>query len=205
MATSTKRKAGCSKSRRGPSQATQDRQAEVELMAAAVNDEAPDYAAFLARWLPLGIYSETNLQRLFVQCPAARPRLHKGGTWRAMGRQVRPGEKAIWLRIKHTSRDEDKITPDNPDGEVFHGAPWCALFDISQTGEVGEEWTEPAPAGANPADLAEVKRLRAEAMKLHPDTTGDNSQEAGRAFSAAWSLYEAARARLNGQQERRSR
>ena len=193
----TKTKAG-RKQRRGPSQATQDRQAEVELAAAAVDDEAPDYAAFLARWVPLGIYAEANLQRLFVQCPGARPRLHKFGTWRAMGRQVRPGQKAIWLRIRITGHDDDKITPENPTGEVFRAAPWCALFDISQTGEIGEEWTETAPDDADPADLAEVQRLRAEAVKLHPDTTGDSSQEAARAFSAAWDRYEAARAGMAG-------
>jgi hypothetical protein len=43
-----------------------------------------------------------------------------------------------------------------------------------------------------------VKRLRAEAIKIHPDITGDASQGAARAFSAAWARYEQAKAYLTG-------
>src|SRR5690242_1419351 len=120
MSTKTKPRAG-RKTRRGPSQATQDRQAEIELAASAVDGEEPDYGLFRARWADR--YSEANLARLWVQMPGATI-LHKFGTWRGMGRQVKRGESAVWLRIPHTSHDEDKITPDNPSGEIFHGAPW---------------------------------------------------------------------------------
>jgi hypothetical protein len=188
MATNTKSRAG-RKTRRGPSQATEDRRAEVELAASAVNDEAPDFRAFLHRWQDR--YAEANLARLWVQRPGATC-LHKFGTWRGMGRQVRKGESAIWLRIPHTSRDEDKITPDNPDGRVFHGAPWMGLFDISQTSDI-DDFAETAE-GANPDLLAEVKRLRMAAVRLHPDTTGADTAAA---FMAAWAAYETAKARLD--------
>ena len=111
MATNTKSKTG-RKQRRGPSQATQDRQAQVELAASTIDDEAPDYAAFLRRWADR--YADANLARLWVQAPNATT-LHKFGTWRGMGRQVRPGEKAVWLRIPHNGFDADKITETNPE------------------------------------------------------------------------------------------
>ena len=188
MSTATKPR-GRRSTRRGPSPQTEARQAEVELAASAVDGEAPDYLLFLHRWS--GRYAETNLARLWVQAPGATI-LHKFGTWRGMGRQVRTGEHAIWLRIPHTSRDEDKITPDNPSGEVFHGAPWMGLFDYAQTELIGD-FAETAP-DANPDLLAEVKRLRFAATRLHPDMTG---QDTGPEFMAAWSLYESAKARLS--------
>jgi hypothetical protein len=188
MTTTTKPRAG-RKTRRGPSPQTEARQAEVELAASTVNGEAPDYLLFLRRWADR--YAEANLARLWVQAPGATI-LHRFGTWRGMGRQVRTGEHAIWLRIPRTSRDEDKITPDNPDGEVFHGAPWMALFDYAQTEPIGD-FAEDAP-GADPDALAEVKRLRREAVKLHPDTTmADTAAQ----FMAAWAAYETAKARLD--------
>jgi hypothetical protein len=180
---------GRRKTRRKPSAENEARKAEVELTVKAIDDEAPDYLVFLNRWS--GRYAEANLQRLWVQAPGATC-LHKFGTWRGMGRQVRTGEHAIWLRIPHTSRDADKITPDNPDGEIFHGAPWMGLFDYAQTDPIGD-FTEDAP-GANPDLLAEVKRLRREAVKLHPDTT---MADTAAAFMAAWAAYETAKARLD--------
>lgn len=165
--------------------ATEARQAEVELAITQVNDESPDFAAFIARWGDR--YSASNLHRLWVQCPRATA-LHKFGTWRGMGRQVRKGEHAIWLRIPHTSHDDDRITAENPTGEIFTGAPWMGLFDISQTSEIGE-FDETAP-DASPEQADELKRLRAAAIALHPDTTGEDT---GLAFSAAWLAYEAAR------------
>lgn len=188
MTVNTKSRAG-RKTRRGPSQATQDRQAEIELATAAINDDEPDFHAFLARWSDR--YAEANLQRLWVQAPNATT-LHKFGTWRGMGRQVRPGEKAIWLRIPHTSHDADKATEANPTGEIFHGAPWMALFDYAQTDALGEDFTEDAP-GADPDALAEVKRLRFAATRLHPDMTG---QDTAAEFMRAWAAYETAKARL---------
>ena len=67
-----------------------------------------------------------------------------------------------------------------------------ALFDFAQTDAVGE-FTERAPAGADPALVAEVRRLRQEACQLHPDAGGSHE-----AFVAAWLRYEAAKARLEG-------
>ena len=107
-----------SKAHRGPSQAAQDRQAEVELAVTGINDETPDYGAFLARWGSR--YGEANLARLWVQCPGATA-LHRFGTWHGTGRQVRKGEHAIWLRIPHNGFDPDKVTAENPDGRVFAG------------------------------------------------------------------------------------
>ena len=186
--TATRTRKGSSKTRRGPSQATQDRQAEVELATAGIDDDAPDYLAFLNRWQDR--YADANLARLWVQAPNATI-LHKFGTWRGMGRQVRKGEHAIWLRIPHNGFDEDKITEANPDGRVFHGAPWLGMFGYAQTEALGD-FAETAP-DADPADLAEVKRLRMAAVKLHPDTTG---QDTTAEFVAAWARYEAAKSRL---------
>lgn len=178
------------KTRRGPSPQTEARQAEIELAAATVNDDTPDYGIFRARWADR--YSESNLARLWVQCPNATA-LHRFGTWRGLGRQVRTGEHAIWLRIPHNGFDPDKITEANPDGRVFHGAPWLGMFDLSQTSEIGD-FDESAP-GATEEQLAEVKRLRKAAVALHPDTTmADTAAE----FMAAWAAYEQARTRLGG-------
>ena len=180
-----------SKAHRGPSQAAQDRQAEVELAVTGINDETPDYGAFLARWGSR--YGEANLARLWVQCPGATA-LHRFGTWHGTGRQVRKGEHAIWLRIPHNGFDPDKVTAENPDGRVFRGAPWMALFDYSQT-QPADGFDDTAPADADPDLVAEVKRLRMAAARLHPDMTGADTAAA---FMAAWARYEAAKARLAG-------
>lgn len=170
---------------------TEARRAEVELAVQHIDGEAPGYLAFRARWGDR--YSEANLARLWVQCPAATA-LHKFPTWRGtFGRQVRKGEHAIMLRQPHTTHDESKITALNPTGEVFLGAPWMSLFDISQTSELGD-FDESAAPDADPDQVAEVKRLRAEAIRLHPDTTGDPGTAP--AFMAAWARYEQAKAQL---------
>jgi hypothetical protein len=178
--------------RRQPSAARQEeltaRKAEIERAAESVDDDAPDFAAFLARWG--GRYAESNLRRLWVQCPRATC-LHKFPTWRAMGRQVRRGETAILLMIPRTGFDAERITPDNPTGEVFYGASWMALFDYSQTDPIGD-FADAAGPDADPDLVAEVKRLRQAAADAHPDRGGTPEQ-----FMAAWARYEAAKARLN--------
>jgi hypothetical protein len=166
------------------------RKATIETAAEAVDQNAPDFHEFLARWGTR--YSVSNLVRLWVQCPQAVPSLHKYGTWQAMGRQVKAGEKAILLVQPRTHTDPDKATPENPDGKVIHGAQWVALFDISQTEEIGE-FTEVLPEGVTPAMVTEVARLRAEAIELHPDHGGEQAK-----FVTAWAAYEAARALVKG-------
>ena len=173
---------------RRPSPQNEARKAQVELAVTMIDDDAPDFWLFLQRWADR--YGENNLRRLWVQAPRATV-LHKFGTWRGMGRQVRDGEHAIWLKQPHTGFDPDKITAANPDGKVFYGAAWMALFDYAQTHAIGE--FEDAAADADPDLLEEVRRLRAEAVKLHPDTTGRDSAPE---FVAAWARYEAAKARL---------
>jgi hypothetical protein len=162
------------------------RKQEIELAAGNVNKDAPDVAEFLRRWS--GRYSESNLLRLWVQCPTATC-LHKFPTWQGMGRQVRKGSKAILLMQPRTSLDPDKVTAANPDGKVFHGASWMALFDYAHTDLIGD-FTDDAP-DADPDLVAECKRLRMEAANLHPDRGGTPEQ-----FMAAWKRYEDARARL---------
>ena len=179
--------------RRRPSAKRQEetaaRKAEIELAAEAIQDDAPDFVAFLARWGDR--YNENNLRRLWVQAPNATC-LHKFPTWRGMGRQVRKGETAILLMHPRTGTDPERVTADNPDGKVFYGASWMALFDYAQTDPIGE-FTETAAPDADPGLVAEVKRLRMEAAGMHPDRGGDP-----RDFMAAWARYEAARDRLNG-------
>ncbi len=187
------------KTRRGPSQASQERQAEVELAVQGINHEAPDFHVFLARWDTR--YAEANLERLWIQTfswPAPATALHTFGGWHRYGRHVRAGQKAVWLKLPRTHNDADKVTPANPAGEVFTGASWTPMWDFSQTAEIGDDWTEPTPADANPDLVAEVKRLRDAAVAIHPDRTGDTSQDAARAFSAAWGAYEQLKARLEG-------
>jgi hypothetical protein len=162
------------------------RKAEIELAGEAVDDSDPDVAAFLARWGDR--YNENNLRRLWVQYPRATC-LHKYETWRKLGRQVRKGETAILLMHPRTGRDEDRMTPENPNGEVFYGASWMALFDFAQTDPIGD-FTDDAP-DADPVLLEEVKRLRNEAAAVHPDRGGSPEQ-----FMAAWARYEDAKARL---------
>ena len=189
MTTRTGRKT--SKTHRGPSQATQDRQAQIELAVKTIDDDEPDFALFLARWADR--YAERNLRRLWVQCPTATA-LHKFNTWRGMGRQVRRGEHAILLMQPRVDYDAEQVTPDNPNGEVFHGASWMALFDFAQTDPIGD-YAEEAGPDADPDLVAEVKRLRMAAADLHPDRTG---QDTAAQFMAAWARYEAAKARLTG-------
>ena len=183
------------KPRRKPSAAQQEktaaRKAEIELAAEAIQDDAPDFRAFLARWGDR--YNENNLRRLWVQAPRATC-LHKFSTWRGMGRQVRKGETAILLMHPRTGTDPERATADNPDGTVFYGASWMALFDFAQTDPIGE-FTEQTGPDATPDQVAEVKRLRMQAADLHPDRGGDPD-----VFMAAWARYEAARDRLNGNQ-----
>lgn len=199
MAAATARKPGRRKTSPKRQQELAVRKAEIEAAAEAVEDDAPDFAAFLARWGDR--YSHNNLRRLWVQYPRATS-LHKYGTWQAMGRQVRAGEKAILLRQPHVSTDPELVTPENPNGEVFHGAPWMALFDYAQTDPIGE-FTDAAPEDADPGLVAEVKRLRKAALAEHPDAAAPNTGPDDEAFLAAcarfqvaWKRYEEARARL---------
>lgn len=164
-------------------------EAAIELAAEAVQDDAPDFVAFLARWEDR--YNINNLRRLWVQAPGAT-QLHKYGTWQGMGRQVRKGEHAILLMQPRTGIDPERITASNPEGKVFYGASWMALFDYAQTDSIGE-FTDTAGPDATPDQVAEVKRLRAEAVSLHPDRGGDPAD-----FMAAWARYEVARDRLAG-------
>ena len=108
-------------------------------------------------------YNVNNLRRLWVQAPRATC-LHKFNTWQGMGRQVRKGEHAILLMHPRTGTDPEKATADNPDGTVFYGASWMALFDYAQTDPIGE-FTEQAGPDATPDQVAEVKRLRMHAAE----------------------------------------
>jgi len=170
--------------------ALEARKTAIETAAEQVDRDAPDFRAFLALWGDR--YNVNNLARLWVQCPGAT-QLHKFPTWQGMGRQVRAGQKAILLQQPRVSYDEGRVTPDNPKGEKFHGASWMALFDYSQTADI--EGYDPAAdlADANPELVAEVKRLRAEAIASHPDMGGDTED-----FKVKWAAYEAAKARLEG-------
>lgn len=170
------------------------RKAGIEQAAESVSDDAPDFAAFLARWGSR--YNVNNLRRLWVQAPRATC-LHKYGTWQAMGRQVRRGESAILLMHPRTSTDPERISPDNPDGRVFHGASWMSLFDYAQTEPVGE-FTE-GDGEADPGLIAEAKRLKMEAAALHPDRGGDAQQ-----FMAAWARYEAVAEQIKAQRQGRA-
>jgi hypothetical protein len=110
-----------------------------------------------------------------------------------MGRQVRKGETAILLMQPRTGTDPERVSEQNPDGKVFYGASWMALFDFAQTDELGADFTESASPDTDPDLVAEVKRLRMHAASLHPDRGGDPAD-----FMAAWARYEVARDRLNG-------
>ena len=169
------------------------RKAGIQQAADAVNDEAPDFAAFLARWGDR--YNVNNLRRLWVQAPGATC-LHKYGTWQGMGRQVRRGESAILLMHPRTSTDPDRVSADNPDGRVFHGASWMALFDFAQTDPIGEFAEGDGEADADL--IAEAKRLKMEAAALHPDRGGDPA-----AFMAAWARYEVVAEQIKAQRQGR--
>ena len=177
------------RARRKASQGAGDRKAAIEVAVQSIDDDEPDFRAFLARWADR--YAESNLRRLWVQAPRATC-LHRYGTWQGMGRQVRKGETAILLMIPRTGFDAGRITPDNPDGRVFFGASWMALFDYAQTDAIGD-FTESAGPDADPDLVAEVRRLRMEAADAHPDRGGT-----AEGFMRAWARYEAARDRLKG-------
>ena len=159
----------------------------IEVAAKAVNDDEPDFREFLARWGDR--YNVNNLRRLWVQYPRATC-LHKYGTWQRLGRQVRRGEAAILLMQPRTGTDPDRATPDNPNGEVFFGASWMALFDFAQTDPIGEH-ADGTP-DADPELIEEAKRLRKAAADAHPDSGGTPE-----AFMAAWARYEAVKDQIN--------
>lgn len=164
------------------------RKAAIEEAAEHVDQEAPDFRAFLARWGDR--YNINNLIRLWVQAPSATV-LHKYGTWQKMGRQVRKGQAAILLMQPRTGTDPEKATPDNPDGRVFFGASWMALFDISQTDLIDGFTGEQADTPEAQELAARIEQLKAEAVALHPDRGGDAAE-----FMKAWAKVEAARDRL---------
>jgi len=114
-----------------------------------------------------------------------------------MGRQVRKGEHAILLMHPRTSTDPDRVSPENPDGRVFHGASWMALFDFAQTDAVGE-FTE-GDREADAALIAEAKRLKMEAASLHPDRGGDPAE-----FMAEWARYEVVAEQIKAQRQGRA-
>ena len=174
-------------------QALETRKAGIEQAAEAFSEDAPDFAAFLARWGDR--YNVNNLRRLWVQAPGATC-LHKYNTWQGMGRQVSRGESAILLMHPRTSTDPDRVSPDSPDGRVFHGASWMALFDFAQTDPIGE-FTE-GDGEADPALIAEAKRLKMQAAALHPDRGGDPA-----AFMAAWARYEVVAEQIKAQRQGR--
>jgi hypothetical protein len=168
------------------------RKAEIELAAEAINEDAPDFRAFLARWGDR--YNVNNLRRLWVQAPLATC-LHKYEGWKSLGRQVRKGETAILLMQPRTGVDPDRVSPDNPTGEVFYGASWMALFDFAQTDPIGE-FSEGGDGEADPALVAKAKQLKMEAAALHPDRGGDPQ-----AFMAAWARYEAVAEQIKAQRQ----
>lgn len=153
-------------------------------LADAVNEEASDYLEFLRRWGDR--YSPRNCALLWVQCPGATS-LHKYETWLRAGLKVRGGEKAIKLYQPRSRFNPAKVTAQNLDGEEVTGVTMVSLFDISQC-----DLLEPV-AIDDPDVLAEVKRLRFEAVQLHPDKHPDDPG-AHEAFKAAWAKYEQAKA-----------
>jgi hypothetical protein len=170
------------------------RKADIERAAEAVSEDAPEFAAFLARWGDR--YNVNNLRRLWVQAPGATC-LHKYGTWRGMGRQVRKGEHAILLMQPRTGFDPERVSENNPDGRVFYGASWMALFDFAQTDPIGE-FTE-GDGEADAALIAEAKALQMEAAALHPDRGGDPAE-----FMAAWARYEVVAEQIKAQRQGRA-
>jgi hypothetical protein len=159
---------------------------ELVKAADAINEDDPDYLAFLRRWG--NRYSTRNLQMLWVQCPHATS-LHKYEAWTKAGLQVRKGEKAIYLFRPNTKVDPKAVTEANPAGDVVSGVYLISLFDISQT-----DLNEPV-ATDDPDQLAELKRLRMEAANAHPDRGGTAEQ-----FMTAWARFEAYRDKVNGRQ-----
>ena len=84
-----------------------------------------------------------------------------------------------------TGTDPERATELNPDGKVFYGASWMALFDFAQTDSLDEYVEGGGDGDVDPALIAEAKRLKMEAVPLHPDRGGDPA-----AFMAAWARYE---------------
>jgi N-terminal domain of anti-restriction factor ArdC len=154
-------------------------------LADAIDPDDPGYLEFLRRWGDR--YSPRNLQLLWVQCPGATS-LHKYETWLRAGMKVREGQKSIRLYQPQDRVDPRKKVTD-PDKTSATRVTMMTLFDISQV-----DLLEPV-AIDDPVTLAEVKRLRFEAVQLHPDRhPGKDHDEATDEFRAAWARYEQAKA-----------
>jgi antirestriction protein ArdC len=101
--------------------------------------------AILAR---MHSYSEVNNHLIWMQCkerglmPDDWTDLRGYRVWQAAGRQVRQGEKAIWIfaPIAHREKQEDGTTEEKQPSH-FKGA---TIFDISQT--------DPIPPTADAAE-----------------------------------------------------
>jgi len=112
-----------------------------------------------ARWLRTQSrfhrYSWGNVFLIAAQTGGAATRVAGFHTWKALGRSVRKGEKAIWILapIARKIRTEDEETGEETTRRVVTGFRGAAVFDVAQTD--GEPLAEPVTKldGDAPAEL----------------------------------------------------
>jgi len=122
-------------------------------------------------------YSFGNVILIAAQCPDAS-RVAGFKTWRALGRTVRKGEKAIWILAPMVAKRADGVDP--TDDRVVRGFKYVPVFDLSQT--EGEELPAACHklSGDGPTDaLARLTRVAllhgysVEETELPDDVNGD--------------------------------
>lgn len=122
-------------------------------------------------------YSFGNVLLIVAQCPGAT-RVAGFAAWKAMGRSVRKGEKAI--RILAPMLVKRLGEADTVDEAVIRGFRYVPVFDISQT--EGEpipqpcsrlQWEVPGECFTRLVDVAVALGYSVEEADLSPGTNGD--------------------------------
>lgn len=111
-------------------------------------------------------YSPNNVLLIAAQCPAARE-VASFNTWRRLGRQVRRGERAIWILAPVLARS----APEPESDPVVRGFRPVPVFDISQTEGAAPPSVCAALSGAADdrafSGLAAVARAHGFAVREH--------------------------------------
>ncbi|MHB8538168.1 MAG: JAB domain-containing protein [Candidatus Dormibacteria bacterium] len=117
-----------------------------------------------ARWLKTQSrfhrYSWGNVFLIAAQTGGAATRVAGFHTWKALGRSVRKGEKAIWILapLARKITEKDESTGEESTRRVVTGFRGCGVFDVAQTD--GEPLAEPCSllTGDGPDGLFEALR-----------------------------------------------
>ena len=159
---------------------------ELEAGVAAIQT-GEDFKRYLEVAAKFHTYSHNNVLLILGQCPHAT-RVAGYKTWQSLGRQVKKGEKAIYIFAPRPYAIDTK----NEDGEeeqklllTFRAVP---VFDISQTEGTPLPTVEAQPLTGDQGEavytrlVAYAERLGLTVTNVDPDTAGDDSKSNYRGY-----------------------